>query len=137
MLVVRLLGASELQHWVLPVLATAYLGVMAPNLPLRVLLATALFLGIFLTPLFLLPPMPSWIIAVLVVAIGVCYKLQAWSHRIFNVEYDMTEFNRKYPKGSTLFVVLLFYEVPIVLNYLVFEGKGAAPQTQNGNGVSN
>ena len=30
----------------------------------------------------------------------------------------MTEFNKKYAKGRVLFVVLLFYEVPIVLNYL-------------------
>jgi hypothetical protein len=35
----------------------------------------------------------------------------------------MTEFNQKYPKGPTLFVVLMFYEVPTLLNYLVFEGK--------------
>jgi hypothetical protein len=35
----------------------------------------------------------------------------------------MTEFNRKYSKGSVLFIILLFYEVPIVLNYLVFGRK--------------
>jgi hypothetical protein len=33
----------------------------------------------------------------------------------------MTEFNAKYPKGRLLFVVLLVYDLPILLNYLVFD----------------
>ncbi len=52
-----------------------------------------------------------------------CYKLQARSHKWFPVERDMTAFNKKYAKGFVLFVVLLFYEVPIALNYLVFGRK--------------
>ncbi len=35
----------------------------------------------------------------------------------------MTEFNRKYTKGYVLFVVLLIFEVPLVLNYLIFDRK--------------
>ena len=46
-------------------------------------------------------------------------------HRgIVTVETDMTEFNKKYTKGSVLFVVLLIYEVPIVCNFLM-SGAGA------------
>ena len=33
------------------------------------------------------------------------------------------EFNKKYTKGFVLFVVLLFYESAVVLNYLVFDRK--------------
>ncbi len=31
----------------------------------------------------------------------------------------MTEFNKKYTKGFVLFVVLLLFEVPLLLNYLL------------------
>jgi hypothetical protein len=86
--------------------------------PVRVALATAAFLAVFLAAVLYLPPLPLWAYLILV---PVCYKLQSWSHKVFNVEKDMTEFNRKYTKGGVLFVVLLVYEVPIVLNYLVFD----------------
>jgi hypothetical protein len=35
----------------------------------------------------------------------------------------MTAFNRKYRKGPVLFVLLLFYELPLLLNYLLFDRK--------------
>jgi len=60
--------------------------------------------------------------------IPVSYKIQAWSHRFYTVESDMTEFNKKYVKGSILFVVLLIYEVPIVLNFLLFVPRRAEPR---------
>jgi hypothetical protein len=37
----------------------------------------------------------------------------------------MTEFNRKYKKGFVLFVLLSVYELPILLNYLCFDGDNA------------
>jgi hypothetical protein len=52
--------------------------------------------------------------------IPVSYKLQAWGHKIWNVAADMTEFNKRFPPGRTLSFILLIYEVPICLNYLVF-----------------
>jgi len=107
-------------EWVPVAMAAAYLAVMLPNLPARVTAVTALFLAIFVAAVVWLPPLPFWAYLVM---IPVFYKLQAWSHKLFTVERDMTEFNKKYPKGPALFVVLLFYEVPIVLNYLLFGRK--------------
>ena len=46
--------------------------------------------------------------------------------RVYTAATDMTEFNKKYTKGSVLFVVLLIYEVPIVLNFLFFASDVAA-----------
>jgi hypothetical protein len=107
-------------EWVPIALAGTYLAVMLPNLPLRVSAATAAFLGLFLAAVFWLPELPLWAYLPM---IPVCYELQSLSHKVFTVERDMTEFNRKYAKGSVLFVILLFYEVALVLNYLVFDPK--------------
>ena len=113
--------------WVLGALAAAYLAVVATNVPLRIVVVTVLFLVFFivacLAAFLELPELPVWVYLILV---PVFYKLQSWSHRLFTVERDMTEFNRRYPKGPALFVVLLFYEVPLVLNYLVFDRKSWA-----------
>ena len=112
------------EAWWVPVgMAIAYVAVLAPNTPLRVLVATAAFVALMVAALLALPELPAWILAVYVVAILVSYKIQNVSHRWFPVENDMTEFNKKYVKGSTLFLVLLFYEVPIALNYLVYGRK--------------
>jgi hypothetical protein len=108
-------------EWVLAVPAFVYLAVIAPNLPLRVFVATALFLALIVAAVCLLPA-PWW--AYLIV-IPVAYELQALSHKVYTVETDMTEFNKKYAKGSVLFVVLLIYEVPIVLNFLLFASRRA------------
>lgn len=111
-----LLGGLVGIAWVPAVPALAYLAVVAPNLPIRVLTATALFLTLLVAAALWLPA-PWWAELLLIPA---CYKLQAWSHKYYNVESDMTTFNQKYPKGALLFVVLLLYEVPIVLNVLLF-----------------
>jgi hypothetical protein len=104
--------------WMPVGMAVAYVGVVAVNVPPRVGVAVALFLALLVGAVLLLPELPVWAYLVM---IPVFYKLQSWSHKLFNVERDMTEFNRKYTKGFVLFVVLLFYEVPIILNYLVFD----------------
>jgi hypothetical protein len=104
-------------EWLLLVPAGVYLAALVPNLPPRVFAATCLFLAFALAAVVWLPA-PFWVYLLM---IPVFYKLQSWSHTVFTVETDMTEFNRKYTKGSVLFVVLLLYEVPIVLNYLLFE----------------
>ena len=107
-------------EWVPIALAAAYLAALVPNTPVRVLVATAFFLAAFLAAVFWIPELPFWAYLLMIPAF---YKIQAWSHKLFHVEHDMTEFNQRYPKGFVLFVVLLFYEVPIVLNYLIFGRK--------------
>jgi hypothetical protein len=103
-------------EWVLAVPAFAYLAAVAPNVPMRVLAATTLFLGLIVAAACFVPA-PWWGYLII---IPVTYKAQAWSHRYFTIESDMTEYNKKYAKGPALFVVLLIYEVPLVLNFLLF-----------------
>ena len=105
-------------EWVLAIPAGLYLAALVPNVSLRVLAATVLFLAMIFAAVVALPAPPFWIY---ILMIPVFYKLQSWSHKVYTVEKDMTEFNKKYSKGAVLFVVLLIYEVPIVLNYLLFD----------------
>src|SRR5262245_4573362 len=91
-------------EWVPVALAGAYLAVLAPNIPVRVLAATGVFLACFVAAVILIPELPFWVYLVM---IPVFYKLQSWSHRVWTVSRDMTEFDRVYPKGFPLFVVLL------------------------------
>jgi hypothetical protein len=112
---------AHLAEWVAVVMAGCYLAALAlTGTPPRVLAVTVVFLALFLAALFWLPELPVWVYLVM---IPVFYELQSLSHKVFTASRDMTEFNRKYSKGRLLFVLLLFYEVPIVLNYLVFGRK--------------
>jgi hypothetical protein len=104
-------------NWSLTIPAALYLAALAPNVPLRVLAATTVYLALIAAAVLLVPQPPFWVFLIL---IPVCYKLQSWSHKFYTISLDMTEFNKKYRKGSALFVVLLLYEVPILLRYLFF-----------------
>jgi hypothetical protein len=100
-----------------------YVVVLAFNIPLRVLVAVVVFLGLFFMLFFALPKQPLWLSPLVIFFL---YKVQNWEHRIWNVERDMTEFNKKYPKGVTLFFLLSLYELAILLNYLCFDRKSWA-----------
>ena len=78
---------------------------------------------LFFTLFFALPKLPLWLC---VLVIFVLYKVQNWSHKIWNVERDMTEFNKKYPKGVALFFLLSLYELTILLTYVCFDRKSWA-----------
>ena len=112
--VYRLVGIE----WPLLGIAGVHLAILALNLPLRVLGSTVAFLAIVIVLVVSLPTLPAWAYAL---AIYPFYKIQAWSHMVYNVERDMTDFNKKYRKGFVLFVLLSVYEVPILLKYLVFD----------------
>jgi hypothetical protein len=112
----RLVGES----WLPVVLALAYLGLVAVNAPVRVCVATAVFLVVFVSAILWLPELPIWVYLLM---IPVFYKVQSWSHKVWTISNDMTEFNQRFPKGFVLFVVLLINEVPICLNYLLFDRK--------------
>jgi hypothetical protein len=111
------------EWWVPAALAAAYLASLVPGAPVRVLAATGLFLAALVASVVFLPTLPAWLFWVYLPPIPIFYKLQAYSHKVWDVARDMTEYDRKYTKGAVLFVVLLFYEVPIVLNYLVYDRK--------------
>jgi hypothetical protein len=106
--------------WVLLGIAVPYLAVLAFNLPVRVLVANVAFLALFFATFFALPGLSVW---VYLPAIVVFYLVQLYSHKVFTRETDMTEFNQKYKKGLALFVLLTVYELPILLNYLLFGQK--------------
>ena len=115
----RLLGLPA--WWAVPVvMAAGYLAVVALNAPPAVTLATAAFLALFAGSVVALPPLPAWAVPLLLLAIPACYKLQSWSHKVWTTAADMSEFNRRIPPGRDLNAILLFHEVPICLNYLLF-----------------
>jgi hypothetical protein len=106
--------------WVLLAITVPYLAILAANLPARVLIATLACVGLFFAVFFALPPLPVWALWAYPATVFACYKIQSWSHKIYDREMNMTEFNKKYPKGFKLFVLLSIYELPILLNYLLF-----------------
>jgi hypothetical protein len=107
-------------EWLAVALAVGYLMLVALNAPARVCVATAVFLVPFVAAVVFVPPLPVWAYALMV---PVCYELQSLSHKVWTASADMTEFNKRFPKGNVLFVILLVYEVPLLLNYLVFDRK--------------
>lgn len=107
--------------WLIPIaMAFAYLIMVAINAPAHVSAATAVFLAFFVASIIALPLLSAWWIIGFVALVPIFYKLQAWSHKVWNTAADMSEFNRRLPPGSTLTMILLLYEVPICLNYLIF-----------------
>jgi hypothetical protein len=105
---------------VLVMMAVAYLATVSMNAPAHVSLATAVFLLLFVAGVLSLPTLTGWSIAGFLALIPVFYKLQSLSHRVWTVAADMSDFNKQFPPGRDLNLILLFYEVPICLNYLVF-----------------
>lgn len=106
--------------WPLLGLAAAYLCILLCNIPMRLFFLTLVVMGLFFTLLVMLPTLPFW---VYLLTIYTLYKVQDWSHRIYDRAYDMTEFNQKYPKGFALFILLSTYELPIQLNALVLDSR--------------
>lgn len=104
-------------------LAVAYLLVISMHSPPRVFLATAAFLALLVGGVVALPTVPGWAAPLFLLLAPVGYKVQAWGHKVWTIAADMSDFNRQFPPGRDLNLILLFYEVPICLNYLVFRPK--------------
>jgi hypothetical protein len=115
---------SAATWWAPLVLAIPYLALLVPNLPLRLTAGLCTFLGLLFTLYYfalLVSPLPIWLNGLNIPVIWFLYKLQALSHKFYTLERDMTTFNQRYPKGPRLFVLLSLYELPLLLNYLVFD----------------
>jgi hypothetical protein len=106
--------------WVCVAVAVPYLLLLAVNVPIHVWCATVLFLAGFIAGVLNLPQLPVWCYPIFV---AVFYKLQSWSHKAFTKASDMTEFDKKYPKGFAMFCLLSIYELPVLLCYLFFGRK--------------
>ena len=91
--------------------------VVAFNVPFRVTVVTGLFVLLLLAGYRVLPEVPFWMWIILIFAM---HRFQQWSHNVYHMHRDMSEFSDKYSKGFVLFVLLLVYELPILLNYLLF-----------------
>jgi hypothetical protein len=102
--------------WLLLVLVSLYLAIIATSVPWRVLAAVALTLIGLMAATYLAPPIPWWTCVIIIVA---SYFFQQAGHRVYTKETDMSDFQRKYPKGLPLFLLLSIYELPILLNYLL------------------
>jgi hypothetical protein len=115
----RLLGIPA--SWTIVVaMSAAYLATVCINAPPSVCLATAAFLTVFVASVLALPRLPAWSIPAFLLLIPAGYKFQAWNHKVWTVAADMSEFNKRFPPGRDLNLILLIYEVPICLNYLLF-----------------
>jgi hypothetical protein len=109
------LSGSE---WLLLCFILPHLALVAFNVPVRVFLANVLFMAFFFALFLFLPKSPVWVYFLL---IPLLYKIQAWSHKVYNLERDMMVFNKKYKKGFLLFMLLSVYELPLLLNYLFID----------------
>jgi hypothetical protein len=122
----RLLGMPA--SWMVVVgMAVAYFATVCINAPPSVCLATAAFLAVFVASVLALPSLPAWSIPAFLLLIPIGYKFQAWNHKVWSVAADMSEFNKRFPPGRDLNLILLIYEVPICLNYLVFRRQDWRP----------
>ncbi|MDG2390686.1 MAG: hypothetical protein P8M30_15365 [Planctomycetaceae bacterium] len=108
-------------------LVTPYMLVVLFNVPFKVWLSTLAMVAIivsaavFLCPLIsLLGGLASFTIVLYVVLILAAHKYQNWAHQFYHKERDMAAFKEKYQKGLVLFLLLAVYELPILLNYLVW-----------------
>ena len=104
--------------WLLLCLIVSHLILVAFNVPVRVFLSCVLLMFAFFASFVSIPKAPLWFN---ILAIPVLYKVQAWSHLVYPASSDMTEFNKLYRKGFVLFVLLSIYELPLLLNYFVFD----------------
>lgn len=109
--------------WLLLALVQPYFLVLAINVPLRLLAACVLFVAGFFALFFSFPPLPLWLCPFVLVA---AHLVQNGSHKVWDIERDMSAFQATYRKGLSLKLLLAFYELPLLLNYLVFDRKSWA-----------
>jgi hypothetical protein len=115
---------SAATWWAPLVPVIPYFALLVWSLPGRLFAVLFIFVACLFGLFYLLcfvSPLPIWLNAFNPILIVLLYKLQALSHRVYTLESDMAEFNKKYPKGWPLFLLLSLYELPLLLNYLVFD----------------
>ena len=110
----------SVQCCVLFLLFVPYFGVLLRNIPIPVFLLTFLSSMLLLTTAVATPGIPLWFHVILIPA---WHRVQLLSHRRYTLCHDMSAFDQSYKKGTTLFVLLAVYELPILLQYLVFGRK--------------
>ena len=112
--------------WLVGGVLCLYGTTLAFNLPFQLWLVNAFFVGALLALFFGVPAaigMPQLSVWVHVILLLFWHRCQVWQHRYYRDSTDMNEFVIKYPKGPALFVLLAVYELPILLQYLVFQRR--------------
>jgi hypothetical protein len=101
-------------------LAAVYLLLVSLNLPFRVIIALTVFLACFVASVVVMPTLPAWAAPLFLVLVPLGYKVQTWGHRVWSTAADMSDFNRRFPPGRDLNRILMTFEVPTCLYYLLF-----------------
>jgi hypothetical protein len=109
--------------WIVGSALAAYFVILACNIPVSLLILNLLLIGSLLLGFLALPEVPVWVHVVMLL---IWHRFQVWQHRIYHQSTDMSEFAGKYQKGPALFVVLAVYELPILLNFLIFGSRSRA-----------
>ena len=101
-------------------LSLPYLVILVRNTPASVMFLTLVSTALLIICAVLTPGIPFWLHLILIPA---WHRVQVISHKRYALQRDMSAFAQKYKKGTTLFVLLALYELPILLHYLAFGRK--------------
>lgn len=104
-------------EWIVGLASAAYLIMLAFTVPTRVWCVCCVMVAALAGAAFSLPLLPWWVPPI---AFFVLHRFQIWQHRIYSRAHDIAEFADKYRKGPKLSALLAIYELPILLNYLLF-----------------
>jgi hypothetical protein len=104
--------------WTVSGVLAVYFLLLVANVPYRVWIVTLLAIGLLLTAFLATPRISVWVYLVMLL---IWHRFQVWHHRVYDHSHPMDAFNEKYRKGFLLFVLLAVYELPILLNYLIFD----------------
>ncbi len=105
------------------VMAAGYLATIGINAPPAVTAATAAFMALFVDQRPVAPGPASLVDRGLPRVDPRLLQGAILEPRVWTKAADMSEFNKRFPPGRDLNIILLFYEVPICLNYLLFRPK--------------
>jgi hypothetical protein len=111
-------------RWPLLAAAGLHLAVIARRIPWRLVATIPVLVALLYVLLGAAPALPLWAYPVAGFA---SYKLQNVGHLVDTVERDMSRFAAKYPKGPGLTRLLLVYEMPILIEFLVFDRRSGGP----------
>lgn len=109
--------------WIIGAIWVSYSVLLLCNLRPGLFVLTNTGLAVLLGVSVAVPSLPVWLIWVYLSGIIASHRFQLWSHSVYTERLDMTEFHKKYPKGVRLFLVLLIYELPILLNFFLINEK--------------
>ncbi len=107
---------QTMQYLSICILSFPYFAVLLVNIPVLTFVGTAAAACLIATAAFHDTLGPLWFHLVMIL---LWHRLQLWSHHLYPLRKDMSEFDGKYRKGLRLFVLLSVYELPILLHYFL------------------